>query len=50
LAKSKGWLESLGKGRAVAMKAMAGNWSSLKGRCPELNELQEAIRAWLADR
>jgi hypothetical protein len=40
------WLESVGKGRKVVMKALAGNWRSLKTRCPELQKLQDDVAAW----
>ena len=33
-----------GKGRKRAMRALAGNWRSLSTRCPELTELQAAVR------
>ena len=50
LAKAKGWLESKGRGRAEAMKALAGNWRALKQRCPEVQQLQDDVAAWLAGR
>ncbi len=49
LVKQKGWLESKGRGRAMAMRALPRNWTSLKGRCPELKTLQDEIAAWLDD-
>jgi hypothetical protein len=48
LARAKGWLESKGRGRAEAMKALAGNWRALQQRCPEVQHLREHIGAWLA--
>jgi hypothetical protein len=44
-------LESLGsggpgRGRKRAMRAIAGQWRSLRGRCDELAALQEAVVAW----
>ncbi|NQT36132.1 MAG: hypothetical protein HQ581_01505 [Planctomycetes bacterium] len=47
LVQRMGWQESLGKGRVAAMEALPGNWKSLVGRCPELQELQQDIAAWL---
>jgi hypothetical protein len=35
-----------GGGRKHAMKAIAGKWQSLKGTCPELEALQDQVRAW----
>ncbi len=35
-----------GRGRKHAMRALAGNWRSLRQRCPELQALQEAVRAF----
>jgi len=46
----KNWLETVGKGRTAAMKALAGNWKSLKSVCCEIQELQGEITAWLANR
>ena len=50
LAKAKSWLESKGRGRAEAMKALAGNWRALKQRCSEVQQLQDEIAVWLAGR
>ena len=50
LIKRKNWLESLGRGRAAAMRTLAGNWRALKSRCPELQRLEDEIAEWLADR
>jgi hypothetical protein len=38
--------EGPGHGRKRAMRELAGNWRSLKTRCPELSELQKAVRAF----
>lgn len=38
--------EGPGRGRKRAMRALTGNWRSLRDRCAELRELQEAISAW----
>ena len=51
LVRRKSWQESLGKGRAEAMKALPGpNWKSLKSLCPELERLQGEIGERLRDR
>ncbi|MGC4123202.1 MAG: hypothetical protein QM765_53285 [Myxococcales bacterium] len=42
--------DSLGRGRKRAMRSLAGNWRSLKSRCQELQELQEAIGRFVAAR
>ena len=48
LVREKSWQESLGKGRAEAMKVLPGpNWRSLKSLCPELEKLQGEIAEWL---
>ena len=47
LVREKKWQEGPGKGRASAMTALSGNWRSLKSLCPELQQLQDAIAAWL---
>ncbi|NQU20595.1 MAG: hypothetical protein HQ567_04880 [Candidatus Nealsonbacteria bacterium] len=44
------WLEGLGRGRAQAMRSLAGNWKTLKSLCPELQHLEDEIAQWLADR
>jgi hypothetical protein len=35
-----------GAGRVRAMRALKGQWRGLRTRCPELTELQDAIRVW----
>lgn len=35
-----------GRGRKRAMRALAGNWRSLRSRCPELGALQAAVSAF----
>ena len=48
--KRKKWLEGLGRGRVRAMRELAGNWKTLKSRCPELQRLEDEIAQWLANR
>jgi hypothetical protein len=38
--------EGPGAGRKKAMRALKGKWRSLRSRCPELADLQAAIKAW----
>jgi len=47
LVREKKWQEGPGKGRASAMRALSGNWRSLKSLCPELQQLQDGVAAWL---
>lgn len=35
-----------GAGRKKAMRALSGNWRSLRSKCPELKGLQDAVRAF----
>ena len=37
-----------GTGRVHAMRALKGQWRGFRARCPELAQLQDAIRAWQA--
>lgn len=50
LVREKSWQEGLGKGRVAAMKALPGNWRSLKSCCSELERLQGEIGEWLKGR
>jgi hypothetical protein len=45
-----GWEQSLGRGRQTAMEALRRQWRALKGRCPEIQVLQDQIRQWLDSR
>ncbi|MBI5547251.1 MAG: hypothetical protein HY901_25495 [Deltaproteobacteria bacterium] len=42
--------EGPGRGRKRAMQALAGNWRSLRSRCPELQGLQDAVRNFVERR
>jgi hypothetical protein len=50
LARQMGWLESPGRSRKEAMRAIAGNWSGLKTMCSEIQQLADAVAAWLKQR
>lgn len=39
-----------GSGRKRAMAALSGNWRSLRDRCSELREFQNAIERWCTER
>ena len=45
--RQKQWSVLVGQGRKQAMRALPGNWSSLRAACPELNELRERIERYL---
>ena len=42
------WQTSPGKGRKAAVANLAAKWDALKNSCPEVAELSNQVRAWLA--
>jgi hypothetical protein len=46
--RQKNWLETKGRGRSAAMRALSGNWRSLKAVCDEIGNLQDRLATWLA--
>ncbi len=47
---SRGWLETVGKGRKRAMRNLGSAWTGVLAVCPEIGELKAAIASWLATR
>lgn len=48
IVKARGFLDSPGRGRAILGAEAAGNYAKVRQNCPEVRELEDRIRQWIA--